>query len=127
MLTAEPLSGARQPSVRTLTHEEEAVLQGQDGVWLEPTVMEEPSAALEFLQDLEYSRMVEARREEYPFALPTREDVVGSDSLFPPSSNTNTSTELALGTRMSGVETGGFNHLLDGWESWVELGCPNEK
>ena len=54
--------------------------------------MEEPSAALEFLQDLENSRMVETELGEYPFV---------------------------QGEGMSGIEIGDldFGHLLDGWES----------
>jgi len=114
--TTEPPSKARQPLVGSLTHEDvEALLQEQDGAGLEP-IMEGPSAALEFLLDIEYSRMVEAGLGEYPLALPTREDVEGS--LFPPPSNTNSSAELAQGTGMGGIETGGFDfsHFLDGWE-----------
>jgi len=124
--TTETPSEARQPSVRTLTHEElEALLQEQDGAGLEQTTEEGPSAALEFL-DLEYGRMVEAGLGEYPLALPTHEDVEGS--LFLPPSTTDSSTELAQGASMGGIETGGFDfgHLLDGWEGWAELGCPDK-
>ena len=75
--TTEPLCEVRQPSERTLTDEElEAHLHEQDGATvLEPTMEEEPSAAQEFLLDLEHSRMVEAGLVEYPFALTTPEDV----------------------------------------------------
>lgn len=79
----EPPSEACQPSMGTPTHEElEALLQEQDGAGLEPTMEEGPSAALEFLLDLEYSPMVEAGLGEKPLTLSTRVDAEGS--LFPP-------------------------------------------
>ena len=54
--------------------------------------------ALEFLQDLEHSRMVEAEFGGYPFA------------------------------QGAGMEIGGldFGHLLDDWEHWAELGCSDK-
>jgi len=118
-LTAEPPS--RAPTFEEL----EALLQEQDGAVLEPTVEEGPSAALEFLLDLEHSQAVEAGREEYPFAPPTREEI--EQSLCLPS-NTHFSTELAQGVGMGSIWTGGldFGRLLDGWEGWDELGCPDK-
>jgi hypothetical protein len=85
----------------------------------------EPSAALEFLLDLEHSQAVEAGREENPFVPPTREEIERSLCL---PSNANLSTELAQGAGMGGIWTGGldFGGLLDGWEDWTELGGPDK-
>jgi hypothetical protein len=118
-LTAEPPS--RAPTLEEL----EALLQEQDGAVLEPTVDEEPSAALEFFLDLEHIQAVVAGREEYPFAPPTRVEI--EQSLCLPS-NTHFSTELAQDAGMGGIWTGGsdFGRFLDGWEGWGELGCPDK-
>jgi hypothetical protein len=108
------------PQSRTLTYEElEALLRKQDGPVLVPTV-EEPSAAPDFLLDLEHSRDVEAGREEYPFVPPTHEEVERSLCLPP---NTHFSTEVAQDAGMGSIWTGGldFGPLPDGWESWAEL------
>jgi hypothetical protein len=118
-LTAEPPS-------RAVTFEEpEAHLQEQDGAVLEPTVEEELPAALEFLLDLEHSQAVEAGREEYPFAPPTREEI--EQSLCLPS-NTHFSTELAQDAGMAGIWTGDldFGSLIYGWEGWDEFRCPDK-
>jgi hypothetical protein len=117
--TAEP------PSRAPMFGELEALLQEQGGAVLEPTVEEEPSAALEFFLDLEYIQAVEAGREEYPFAPPTREEIEQSSCL---PSNTHFSTELGQGAGMNSIWTGGsdFGRLLDGWDGWGELGCPDK-
>jgi hypothetical protein len=111
----EPPTEPSQPSARWPTYEElTALLQGQDGAIAEPTT-EEPSAALEFLQDLEHDREVEAERVEFRLAPPTRNDV-------------ETSLHLGQGAGMDGMGTGafanidfGYGHLLDSWEGWAEL------
>ena len=115
-------------SAGTLTYKElealeAALLQEQDGAVLEP-IVEELSAALELFPDIEHGQAVKAGREEYPFAPPTREEIERSLCLPP---NTHFSTELAQGAGMGGIWTGGldFGRLLDGWEGWDELGCPD--
>ena len=101
---------------RLLTYEEleAARLQEQDGVVLEKLMEEGPSAALEFILDIEHSQAVRAGREEYPFASPTYEEIERPLCL---PSNTHFSTELAQGAGMGGMWTGG----LDGWEGYGEL------
>jgi hypothetical protein len=73
--TTEPLYEAHQPSARLLTPEElGALLQDHDSVAVVEPAMEDSSAALEYLLELEHSREMEAGRSEFPMAPPTRND-----------------------------------------------------
>jgi hypothetical protein len=116
------------PSARTLTYEElGALLQEQGSAMFKQTIEEGPSAASEFLLDIEHSRAVKAGRGGHPFALPSREDAERS-SCDGPLSNIDSSTELTQGIGMGEIWVDGFDfgHLLDGWEDWAELGCPDK-
>jgi hypothetical protein len=96
-----------------------AHLQQQDSAVLEQTIEEGPSAMSEYLLGFEHRQAVEAGRE----------DVERSSWTGPPLSNTHSSTELAQGgTGTNGICAGDFDfgHLLDGWEGWAELGCPDK-
>ena len=111
------------------TYEEsEALLQGQGGVALKQTTDEGPAAALEFLQELEHSRAMEASWGEDLFALPTRDHVEGSLCDGPLPSCSNSSVELTQGAGMGGISAADFDfgHFLDGWEGLAELGCPDK-
>jgi len=112
------------PAAEELT----SLLQQQGSAVLEQTIEEGPSAASEYRLDLEHSRAVEAGWGEHRFALPTREDVGRSSWGGPLLSNADSSTELTQGAGMDGICAGDFDfgHLLDGWEGWAELGCPDK-
>jgi hypothetical protein len=111
------------PETEPPTAEEHtAHLQQQGSAVLEQTIEEGPSAMSEYLLGFEHSHAMEA-------GWGAREDVEKSSWTGPPLSNTHSSTELAQrGTGTNGICAGDFDfgHLLDGWEGWAELGCPDK-
>jgi hypothetical protein len=128
-LTAWPSSNLWSPVMpESLTFGE--LLHRAEKAGLELTVEEESSAAHEFLQDLEYSRAVEAGKAEDPFAPPTREHFGGPSRIV--SSNTSSSTELGQraeigGGGMNGFGRVDFGHLLDDWGGLDEMGFRDKR
>ena len=98
----------------TLTYEE---LEALDAA----IVQEIAGVGLDFLLDIEHSQVVEAGREEYPFAPQTREEI--QQSLCPSlPSSAHFSTELAQGAVMGGIWTSvpDCGGSVDGWQGWDE-------
>ncbi|KAH9997441.1 hypothetical protein BJV74DRAFT_826841 [Russula compacta] len=85
---------------------------------------EEPSAALEYLLDLEYSAAVEAARSETRISPPTREEIEGS--LCPLPNDRGQSTEFGCGANIGGAGMGELEQFVaslqdDDWKALINF------
>ncbi|KAH9967115.1 hypothetical protein BJV74DRAFT_869077 [Russula compacta] len=85
---------------------------------------EEPSAALEYLLDLEYSAAVEAARSETRISPPTREEIEGS--LCPLPNYRCQSIEFGCGADVGGAGMGELEQFVaslqdDDWKAFIDF------
>ena len=90
----------------------------------EESAEEEPSAALEYLLDLEHSAAVEAARSETRLSPPTREEI--ERSLCPLPNDPGQSTEFGCGTDISGAGMGELRKFVarlqeDEWKGFIDF------
>ena len=93
------------------------------GVVDEKSAEEEPSAALDYLLDLEYSAAVEAARSETRISPPTREEI--ERSLCPLPNDMGQSTEFGCGADIGEAEMGKLGQFVaslhDDWEGFIDF------
>jgi hypothetical protein len=126
---AEPPAKPEQQPLTSLTIEEsEGPTPIEDsritGVVDEESAEEEPSAALEYLLDLEYSAAVEAARGETSISPPTREEI--ERSLCPLPNGTGQSTEFGCGADIGGAGMGELGQFVaglqdDDWKGFIDF------